>query len=659
MKYAEILLAQKIGPEDKTLTYEIPSKGDFQVGQLVEVPLRNKNAKGIIYAIHSNKPLYKTKKIRDLVANAPHLAKWQIELMDWIAEYYFAPLYKALRLFLPATFVKKKRLKPPLPPENKAYELKFKHKLSEEQKNVIQSIRQTGKKVCLLHGITGSGKTEIYLHIVEECLKGGSQVLILIPEIALTPQTRKRFESHFHENTVAIHSQLTPKQKEQAWQSIHKGEAKIIIGSRSAIFAPFQNLSYIIIDEEHDSCYKQDQSPRYNTIDVAKKMADLLGIKVVMGSATPSLESYHEAKQGNYELLELAERPTRENLSLPKAKIIDLRDEFKKKNFSIFSEDLQQKIAHRLEQKEQIILFLNRRGAASAVICRVCGFVVNCPNCEIPMTYHRRLSMEGGIYDAERLVCHHCGLIKPVPKACPDCGSHYIKYIGLGTQRVEEEIHKMFPNARTIRADRDTTQKRDQFKQMYESFKSGEADIMIGTQMIAMGLHFPKVNLVGIVMADVGLTIPNFRSSEKTFQIITQVAGRAGREQQGDVVIQTYLPNHYAIKAAANHDYHGFYQQEIALREELQQPPFSKLIKLTIKDTKNDKALSRTLTIFHKLESVNNEHHEINYFPALIPRLHNQYRWHILLSGPEPSTILKKITDLRGAVVDVDPLSSV
>lgn len=658
MQYAEILLPQKIGPEDKTLTYEIPQP-TLKVGQLVEVPLRNKTAKGIISRTHNTKPSYATKKITKIVENAPHLAEWQVQLMFWIADYYFSPLFKALRLFLPASLVKKKSLKSPLPVEDRPFEIKFKHALSDEQKNAVKTIKKTDKKVCLLHGITGSGKTEIYLHIVEECLKAGKQVLILIPEISLTPQTRERFESHFHEPVVAIHSQLTSRQKEQAWQRIHKGEARIIIGSRSAIFAPFQNLSYIIIDEEHDGSYKQDQTPRYNTIDVAKKMADLLDIKIVMGSATPSLESYYRAKQGEYELIELSQRPTRENLTLPKAKIIDLREEIRAKNFSIFSEALQQKLAEKLENKEQVILFLNRRGAASAVICRMCGHVVNCPGCDIPMTYHRRITVEEGVYPAERLVCHHCGQLHKVPTACSQCGSHSIKYVGLGTQRIEEEIQQLYPLARVMRADRDTTQKRGQFKQMYQAFKRGEADILVGTQMVAIGLHFPQVNLVGIILADIGLTIPNFRSSERTFQLITQVAGRAGREKDGDVIVQTYLPNHYAIQAAANHDYQGFYEREITLRKELKQPPFARLIKLTIKDLANDKALHRTLKIFHELEAMNDDRHEINYFPALIPRLHNQYRWHVLLSGPDPAHILRKAKDLEGVAVDVDPLSSV
>lgn len=659
MKYAEILLPQKIGPNLKTLTYELPEDSASTIGKLVEIPLRNKSTKGIIYRIHEKKPPYKTKKITKIVENAPHLQPWQIELMDWIAEHYFAPLFKALRLFLPATFVKKKSLKSPLPAENRPFELKFKHKLNKEQMLALKTIKNTKKTVSLLHGITGSGKTEVYLHVVENCMKMGKQVLILIPEIALTPQMKERFESHFHETTVTIHSQLTPKQKEQAWQSIHKGEAKIIIGSRSAIFAPFQNLDHIIIDEEHDSCYKQDQSPRYNTIHVAEKMAKLLGIKVLLGSATPSLESYYQAKQGHSELMELRQRPTGENIKLPDAKIVDLRDEFKKQNYSIFSEDLQNYVTKKLEKKEQTVLFLNRRGAASAVICRVCGHTEKCEACEIPFTYHKKITLEGGIYNTERLVCHHCGIIKKVPQTCPTCHSANIKFLGVGTQRIEEEVHKLYPQARVIRADRDTTQKRDQFKQMYEFFKRGDADILVGTQMIAMGLHFPKVNLVGIILADVGLTIPNFRSSEKTFQLITQVAGRAGREDQGQVIIQTYLPTHYAIKYASKHDYHGFYNQEIELREQLNQPPFSKMIKITIKDPQNEKALGKTTKIFHQLQTEDDKEHEINYYPALIPRLHKKYRWHVLINGPNPSKLLKKVKDLSGVTVDVDPLSSV
>jgi primosomal protein N' (replication factor Y) len=660
--YAEILLTQKMGPKLETLTYELPRGENYAVGQIIEVPLRKKSTKGIIYRVHQNKPKYKTRKITKIVKNAPHLEEWQVELLKWIADYYFCPLSKALKLFLPTPFIKKKSIQRSTTiTEPQQFEIKFKHTLNPEQKKAIKTIKESERDVSLVHGITGSGKTEIYMHIVEESLKKGEQVLILIPEISLSPQMSDRFEKHFHEKAVTIHSQLTLRQKEEAWKSIHKNEAKIVIGSRSALFAPFKNLGYIIIDEEHDSCYKQEQSPRYNAIDVAKKMAEMLNIKILLGSATPSLESYYQAEQGNYELIELTKRPTTKNLKLPITKIVDLREEIKKKNFSIFSEILQADLRQMLENKEQIILFLNRRGAASAVICRTCGYTSNCPSCEIPLTYHKKISVEEGTYPAERLVCHHCGYITKVPTLCPNCGSAFIKYIGIGTQRVEEEINKLYPLAKVIRADRDTTQKRNQFEKIYEMFKKGEADILVGTQMIAIGLHLPNVNLVGVILADTGLTIPNFRSSERTFQIITQVAGRAGREKQGEVIIQTYLPNHYAIKTAAAQDYHSFYKKEISLRKEMKNPPFTKLIKLTIKDRNHDKCLQKTLKLFKKLEKFNEEFGcTLNYYPALIPRLNNVYRWHILINGDEPAELLKEVSgDLGEVIVDVDPMSTV
>lgn len=660
--FAEVLLFQKVGENKDTLTYAVPEGMDVSPGLIVEIPLRNRKTKGVIYKISNNKPPYKCKDILHIVENAPHLCEWQIELMDWISEYYFCPLFRALKLFIPAALVKKKKIATWKPPTDTEFKLKFKHKLNAEQTNVIDQYQNSKKKVSLLHGITGSGKTEIYLHTVEEALKKGKQVLMLIPEISLSPQMQRRFQDHFHEKTSLIHSQLTQKQKEEAWLSIHKGETKIIIGSRSALFAPFQDLGCIIMDEEHDHSYKQDQAPRYHAITVAKKMTDILDIKLLMGSATPSLESYYHAENGDYEHLSLTERPNKKS-SLPKTKVVDLREEFKKKNYSIFSEILQAKIHQKLENKEQSILFLNRRGTASAVICRVCGYVEKCESCDIAMTYHKKFTVEDGTHDAERLICHHCGKIKKVPKECPNCHSSYIKYIGLGTQRVESELQKLYPQAKIMRADRDTTRKRDQFKHIYETFRSGEADILVGTQMIAIGLHLPKVNLVGVVLADTSLTLPNFRSSEQTFQLLTQVSGRAGRsDQPGDAIIQTYLPNHYAIQSAAKHDYHEFYETEIKIREELGYPPFKKLLKITLKDKNNKKCLDNTLKLFHELENLNkDEKTTINYYPALIPKLKDIYRWHILIAGPNPSALIQEVdkNQISGIVVDVDPTSTI
>lgn len=663
-RYAEILLFQKVGGNKDTLTYSMPDDLKLNPGTIVEIPLRNRKIKGVIYKIHDNKPSYQTKPIIGAVNNAPHLTPHQIKLIDWMADYYFCPKFRALKLFVPVSIVKKKKISVSNNLDTSPFKLKFQHKLSDDQITVLEQFEKSKKSVGLLHGITGSGKTEIYLHTVEKILKQGKQVLILIPEISLSPQMQQRFEGHFHEQTRVIHSQLTLRQKEEAWLSIHNGNTRIIIGSRSALFAPFQDLGIIIIDEEHDHSYKQDQAPRYHAVTIAQKMAYMLDIKVLMGSATPSMESYYYAKKGIYELMTLNERPQKNGM-LPNTKIVDLRRELQKKNFSIFSLNLQDKITEKINNKEQCMLFLNRRGAASAVICRVCGYVQNCDSCEIPMTYHKKFTVEGGTFNVERLICHHCGKIEKVPHTCPNCKSAYIKYIGLGTQRVEDELNKMYPNAKIIRADRDTTQKRDQFKKIYETFKNGKADILVGTQMIAIGLHLPKINLVGIVLADMGLTLPNFRASEQTFQLITQVAGRSGREQSGDAIIQTYLPNHYAIQAASRHDYTGFYEQEIKIRKELLQPPFSKLIKLTIKDKNSQKCIHQTEKIANILEKLNTSHFsekfEINYYPALIPKLKDTYRWHILISGNNPAEILKKTApdSLKDVIIDVDPISTV
>lgn len=689
--FAEILFTQKIGNDKATLTYQIPPTIKAKIGQVVEIELRKKKMKGVIFSVHNKAPEYKTKEILGIIEHAPHLETTQLELLKWISDYYFCPYYKALKLFLPVPFIKKKKiLAPDFLAEDEFQTIKT-HELNQDQKKVLAQIQDSKKNVALLHGITGSGKTEIYLHIADQQVHLGKQVLMLIPEISLTAQTVQRFKQHFRHKVVVIHSQITAKEKEKAWQSIHKEEAKIVIGSRSALFAPFKNLGYILMDEEHDGSYKQDQAPHYNALDVAIKMAEMLNIKILAGSATPSLESYFRAQNGEFELLELHERATKEfGSTLPKTTIVDLREELKKKNFSIFSEPLQEKLTQKLHQKEQAILFLNRRGAASAVICRTCGYVVKCDDCETSMTYHQKITVENSIYPADRLICHHCGKIGSVPKLCPKCSSAYIKYIGLGTQRVEDEINKMFPLAKVIRADRDTVKQRDSFKKVYNSFKNHEADILVGTQMIALGLHLPKVNLVGIVLADLSLTIPSFRSAERTFQLITQVAGRAGRESnQGEVVIQTYLPNNYVIKKAAEHDYLGFYNLEIALRKELNYPPFSKLIKLTITEKDSKSAQKKAEEIYQKLKVLDapvsngvgsaEKNNDISIYPALITKFRNKYRWHILISGQNPRELIKKfvaIKDLKNSSstkfsfkkrfqaenplkIDVDPLSTV
>jgi primosomal protein N' (replication factor Y) len=639
-------------------------------GKLVEIPLRNKIKRGIIFTMHDKQPPYKTKPIQGILENAPHLTETQLKLLEYISNYYLCPLYKTLKLFIPSTFFQRKKITLPEPQQITLPSSFQPFDLSDEQINALESINKTPHQTILLHGITGSGKTEIYRRLTEEIIKNDQQILILIPEISLTPQTAHNFEKQFGNNIAIIHSQLSAKKKQNHWLSIQNGYTKIIIGSRSAIFAPFQNLGMIVIDEEHEDSYKQEQAPRYDVINLAQKIIEILKIKIILGSATPSLESYFKAKEQKYELIELKERvqknqPTR----LPEVTLVDLREEIKKHNFSIFSELLSEKIRQKLAAKEQIILFLNRRGAASAVICRECGHVTKCPHCDIALTYHRKIHLENKTYDTERLICHHCGKIFKTPVNCSNCKSHYIKYVGIGTQKIEEEAKKYFPEARILRADRDTIKKEDDFKTIFQSFKNHEADILIGTQMIAKGLHLPKVNLVGVILADTGLTIPDFRSSEKTFQLLTQVAGRAGRESlQGEVIIQTYMPEHYAIQAAQTHNYEKFYQQELLIRNEHNFPPYKKLIKFTIADSDKEKAYYKSQALFKTFQDFlqkqqEQELLEINLYPALIPKLKNLYRWHILLTGANPREFIENFpflwSEKNDIKIDVDPIRTV
>lgn len=673
MQYAEIIIPQKIFNNQESLTYSISEELFKQeenlLGKIVEIPLRKKNIRGVIYRIHSNKPTYATKEIISIVENAPHLNELQLFLLEYISKYYLCPFYKTLKLFIPAQFFTKKKITIKEAEEIKLPSAYKPFNLTSEQTKALEGIYKAEAKTILLHGITGSGKTEVYRRLTEEIIKNGEQILILIPEISLTPQTVNNFEKQFGNNIAIIHSQLSAKKKQDYWLMIKNGYTKIIIGSRSAIFAPFQKLGMIIIDEEHEDSYKQEQNPRYDTRNIAEKISEFLKIKLILGSATPSLESYFKAQNKEFELLSLTERVQTDYLTtLPLVNIVDLREELKKKNFSIFSDLLFEKIKEKLSKNEQIILFLNRRGAASAVICRECGHTSKCPHCEIALTYHRKIQLENQIYDAERLICHHCGKIFPLPKRCVNCQGVYIKYIGIGTQKIEEEVKKLFPQAKVLRADRDTVKKEDDFKNIFTQFKNHEADILIGTQMIGKGLHLPKVNLVGVILADLSLTIPDFRSSEKTFQLLTQVAGRAGRESStGEVIIQSYMPEHYAIQAACQHDFKTFYEKEIQIRQEHNFPPFANLVKLTLSDKDKEKGFYKSQALLAKFQDLleNNQDFklELNLYPALIPKLKNLYRWHILLSGKNPRQFLENFpflwNDKSDIKIDVDPIRTV
>ena len=454
-------------------------------------------------------------------------------------------------------------------PVEKNFE-KNKLALNYEQQEALRSIEKTDKVVSLLHGLTGSGKTEVYLNLTSKVLEDGGQVIVLVPEIGLTPQMIERFKSWFGNEVAIIHSKLSAGERYDEYRKVLNDEVKVVVGVRSAVFVPFKDLKMIIVDESHDSSYEFHDNLKYDTIEVAINRMKGRG-KVVLGSATPSVESYFYAQKNFYNLCELKNR-AKKGAFLPDTEIVDMRDELIMGNVSIFSRELREAIEEKLKNKEQIILFLNRRGFSNFISCRSCGEVIKCDDCDISMTYHKAKN---------RLICHYCGKTKPLPKVCPSCGSKFIKQFGVGTQRVEEEVQKYFPEARILRMDRDTTGKKESFEKFYEKIKNKEADIIIGTQMVSKGFDFEDVTLVGIVAADLSLYISDYKARERTFQLITQVSGRAGRaSKKGQVIIQTYSPDSEIIKYSAQGDYKDFYEYEIQERKTFLYPPYTKLIEL-------------------------------------------------------------------------------
>jgi len=541
--------------------------------------------------------------------------------------------------------------------------------LTSDQEDVLKKIESTDKPI-LLHGITGSGKTEIYLRRILNTIKSGKQAIILVPEIALTPQTINYFKEYIGDHVAVFHSKLNDGQRTHEWWKVRSGNAPLIIGSRSAIFAPVTNLGLIIIDEEHEWTYKQESAPYYETQKVAEEMQKLWKAEFILGSATPKAESYEKAKEGKYIYLELRERIF--SPGLPKIQIVDLRDEFKKRNFSIFSLLLQNKIKDRLDKNEQVILFVNQRGLANAVVCRDCGYAEKCPNCDISLKLHRSFNdtttqrnNETTKYEirnakSEILICHYCNYTKEPPLLCPECKSPYIKNIGVGTQRVEEEVKRLFPKARVIRADRDTTESNEGFSPIYKDFSEHKYDILVGTQMIAKGLDFAKVSLIGIILADIGLHIPDFRSSERLFQILTQVSGRCGRrDDPGEVILQTYNPEHPTLLKAANYEYNNFIENELKTRLKLNYPPFTRMVKFTVVGTDKDKLSSHIKTEQETLEDIfkiNNLNAKIVSAPAMVAKVSNRYYYHVLLRSDDPERIFAHWKPPKGWRIDVDPV---
>ena len=519
----------------------------------------------------------------------------------------------------------------------------------------------------LLHGVTGSGKTEIYLQALAHGLRKGQGGIVLVPEISLTPQTVERFKARFSSGPLqtlvaVLHSHLSAGERHDEWHKIRQGRARIVIGARSAIFAPVDPLGLIIVDEEHEHSYKQEEAPRYHARDVAVVRGQMEGAVVVLGSATPSMESFYNVQKGKYALLEMLSRV--DDKKMPIVRVVDMRKENRKqKGLQIFSQELKEAIARRLERSEQVILFLNRRGYSTSLQCSQCGYVAECPNCSVSLTFHRR---------AEKLLCHVCGHEQPVPGVCPEpkCGNPAIRYSGLGTEKVEDTLTRLFPHARIKRMDSDALKKKDDYRRILGDFRLGKIDILVGTQMIAKGLHFPNVTLVGIIHADLSLHMPDFRAGERTFQLLTQVAGRAGRgDVEGEVIVQAFTPFHPAIQYARRHDFAGFYEQEVGFREQLKYPPISRVALLTLRGRNEEKV---KFSAEHLRRELDKDFAGLKDLivagpaPAPLARAESLYRYQIMLRTRQMTKLSQHLSRLTQALVlpedlilsvDIDPVN--
>lgn len=692
MKAAGIIINHEALATDRIYTYGIPEKMNLRIGQKVRIPFGSGNRKldGFVVALHDDENLaYDMTKMKEIFSADPevYFEEKDLPLMDEIRKSYMATYLDVIKLMIPrgilqgmkhkmsenlytiATLAPKHQKSPYMEIYTKVdqhpgkfikadlvrqgfslssvntlirhgymavlsekdyrynveeYENYEERTLNEEQRTAVETIDKKDG-TYLLHGITGSGKTEVFMELIRRGLQRGEDAIVLLPEISLTPQMIERFKGRFGKEITIFHSRLSDGERYDEWHRVRAGKVKIAIGARSALFLPFKNLKMVIVDEEHETTYKSEMSPKYNAKEVARLMMEKNGGRLVLASATPSVESYYQAKEKKLSLVRLTRRATEGEL--PKMEVVDMREELLSGNRTIFSRALMKKMEEVLERKEQMILFLNRRGFSTFVSCRSCGYVFKCGNCDISMTYHKDNS----------LICHQCGARKYLPKTCPSCQSKYIKQFGTGTEKVEEAIRKMFPEAKVMRMDRDTTKHKAAYENMYQNFKNNDCDILIGTQMISKGLDFKDVTLVGILAADLSLNLPDFRSSEKTFQLITQVAGRAGRgDKKGEVVIQTYSPEHFAVEYAKTHDYEGFYEKEILMREALKNPPFTKIFHMVF--TSEDEKLLRekVMEIGEHLRNYLKKYDTIILLgpsPCMISKIKNSYRWQIILKG--------------------------
>lgn len=642
------------------------ANGKLEVIYIVKEKVKKKQLKFV-------RPFVSFPELKEIIEGFPQKAEKQKQVLNYFVEHFDAVELRQLVAELKTTsatikaLVEKKLLTEYVmevyrdPFEHRTFKRTKPLPLTNSQQTAIEpilnAIETDRHEVFLLYGVTGSGKTEIYLQSIQEVIERGQEAIVLVPEISLTPQMVNRFKGRFGDLVAVLHSGLSAGEKYDEWRKIQRKEVKVAVGARSAIFAPFENLGIIIIDEEHETSYKQEEMPRYHARDVAIERAKTYNCPVVLGSATPSLESFARAQKNVYQLLSLPKRMN--NQTLPSVEIIDMREELRNGNRSMFSQKLFDMLKDRIEKKQQSVLFLNKRGHSSFVMCRDCGYVMNCPNCEISLTYHRV---------HEQMKCHYCGYESHVPKHCPECSSEYIRYFGTGTQKVEDELGKILPEARVIRMDVDTTGRKGSHERLLTDFQNGKADILLGTQMIAKGLDFPNITLVGVLSADTMLHLPDFRASEKTFQLLTQVSGRAGRHQlPGEVIIQTYTPEHYSVELAGTQDYDLFYQREMMIRKAHHYPPFFYLSLITVSHDQLMTVVTATEKIVNYVRSqVSNDAVVLGPAASPIPRINNRYRYQCLIKykrEPNLSKMLKTILDQYQAdtksglmvTIDVNP----
>ncbi len=650
-------------PLNKTLTYKKPDEiTDSLVGCRVIAPIRGRGVKGVVVTetdtLNGNyTPLLIQKRI-DL---EPICGEYEFKLASWISEYYHTSFGEALFASLPAGNPSKK--------DKKVNPIKIKQQpyftLNDEQEDalnkIISGIDKKESNTFLIHGVTGSGKTEVYMRAIKHVISIGKEAIVILPEISLTPQTIKRFAERFEGRVAVLHSKLSPNQKYRYWQMIRKGEIQIIVGARSAIFSPTPNLGIIVVDEEHETSYKSSETPRYNARQIAFYRAERESATLILGSATPSVETYFHAKNNTkIKLLSLNKRAS--NINMPDVNIIDMKTAKRSNIFSMMSEDLVLAINSTLDKKEQVILLLNRKGYSNYVSCSHCNRVLECPHCSVSLTYHKSRDI---------VMCHYCGYTQHTDEKCDECNIGVLKKLGVGTERVEENLKLIFPNANIYRVDQESVKAVGSYETIFDDFKNQKIDILIGTQMIAKGLDFPNVTLVGVLLADTALHIPDFRSAERTFSLLTQVAGRSGRgDKKGAVYIQTYSPTHYALEYAKNHDYKAFYDEEIIKRRENLYPPFSRLVRIVVRGIDEKIVESDTYKILDILE-VHTMHlgesiEIVGTAPCVMSKLKKYYRWNILIKTKNQSLLKEFFTELRTSFaaqkgnyveIDIDPIN--